>query len=98
MFIRTMQSLALSCLFIASLSAADDPFVGKWKLNQEKSKIAGEQMKIADIGDNKYKVSFGDVSNTITADGTYQPVHCARTMSVTKDGPNSCKMIRKEDG
>src|ERR1700719_2379766 len=73
MFVRTMQSLALSCLFIASLSAADDPFVGKWKLNQDKSKIAGEQMKIQDLGDNKYKFSFGNVSDTITADGTDQP-------------------------
>lgn len=98
MFVRTMQSLALSCLFIASLSAADDPFVGKWKLNQEKSKIAGEQMKIEDLGDNKYKFSFGNVSDTITADGTDQPIHYGRTMSITKEGPNSWKMVIKMDG
>jgi hypothetical protein len=98
MFVRTMQSLALLCLFIASLSAADDPFVGKWKLNQEKSKIAGEQMKIEDLGDNKYKFSFGNVSDTITADGTDQPVHFGRTRSITKEGSNTWKVVSKKDG
>lgn len=98
MFVRTMQSLALSCLFIASFSAADDPFVGKWKLNQDKSKIAGEQMKIQDLGDNKYEFTFGSVSDTITADGTDQPVHFGRTTSIVKEGPNSWKMVIKKDG
>ena len=98
MIMRSMQSLVLGCLFIASLSAADDPFVGKWKLNQEKSKIAGEQMKIADLGDNKYKFTFGEVSDTVTADGTDQAIHYGRTMSLTKEGPNSFKMVIKKDG
>ncbi len=97
MFIRINVSLALTCLIAGALWAADDPFVGKWKLNQEKSKIAGEQMKIEDLGD-KYKFTFGEVSDTVTADGTDQPVHYGRTMSITKEGPNGWKMVVKKDG
>ena len=98
MFVRTMQSMTLACVFVGSIWAADDPFVGTWKLNQAKSKIAGEQMKIEDFGDNKYKFTFGKVSDTITADGTDQPVHYGRTMNLTKEGANGWKMVIKKDG
>jgi hypothetical protein len=43
---------------------ATDPFLRKWKLNLEKSKIAGEQMKIADSGGSEHSCppccGFGD--------------------------------------
>ena len=98
MVLRSIQALTLGCLFTASLWAADDPFVGKWKLNQEKSKIAGEQVKIEDLGNNKYKISFGQISDTTTADGTDQPVHFGRTRSITKEGANAWKVVTKQDG
>lgn len=50
------------------ISAAEDPFCGKWKLNQEKSKVAGERLKIDDLGGNKYKFTHGNVSDTVVAD------------------------------
>jgi len=98
MFTRLSSVLALTFLVASSLHAADDPFCGKWKLNQEKSKIAGEQMKIDDLGDNKYKFTFGNVSDTITVDGTDQPTHFGRTTSITKESPNDWKMVIKKDG
>lgn len=98
MFVRSIQSVVLGCLFVAGLRAADDPFVGKWKLNQEKSKMTGEQMKIDDLGGNKYKFTFGETSDTVIADGTDQPVHYGQTMSLSKEGPNSWKMVNKKDG
>ncbi len=64
----------------------------------EKSKFAGEQSKIEDLGGNKYKWTSGDVSDTITADGTDQPVHFGRTISIAPDGPNDWKMVIKKDG
>jgi hypothetical protein len=64
----------------------------------EKSKFAGEQSKIEDLGGNKYKWTSGDVSDTITADGTDQPVHFGRTISITPEGPNDWKMVIKKDG
>lgn len=92
------SSLALACLLAGTLCAADDPFCGKWKLNQEKSKIAGEQMKTEDLGGNKYKFTFGENSDTITADGTDQPIHFGRTMSIASEGPTTWKMVIKKDG
>ena len=77
---RFYFSLALACLLAGTLWAADDPFCGKWKLNMEKSKFAGEQTKIEDLGGNKYKWTSGNVSDTITADGNDQPVHFGRTI------------------
>lgn len=98
MFKRIYSLLAFACLLAGVLRAADDPFVGKWKLNQEKSKFTGEQMKIEDLGDNKYKFTFGNTSDTVTADGSDQPVHYGRTMVLTKEGADSLKMVIKQNG
>lgn len=95
---RFFVSLGVACLLAGTLWAKDDPFCGKWKLNLEKSKFAGEQSKIEDLGGNKYKWTSGDVSDTITADGTDQPVHFGRTISIAPDGPNDWKMVIKKDG
>jgi hypothetical protein len=95
---RICCSVAFACLFMGTIYAADDPFCGKWKLNQDKSKIAGEQMKIQDLGGNKLKFTFGDISDTIIANGSDQPVHFGRTTAITIEGPNSFKMVDKKDG
>jgi hypothetical protein len=95
---RFYFSLALACLFAGTLWAADDPFCGKWKMNMGKSKLTGEQWKIEDLGGNKYKWTDGNVSDTFVADGSDQPVHFGRTLSLAPEGPNSWKMVIKQDG
>jgi len=95
---RFYSSLAIAYLLAGTLWAADDPFCGKWKLNMEKSKFAGEQTKIEDLGGNKYKWTSGNVSDTITADGTDQPVRFGRTISIAPEGANNWKMVIKKDG
>jgi len=89
MLTRTVHSVIVLFLFLGTLSAATDPFVGKWKLNQSKSKMTGEQVKIEDLGGNKFTIAMGDISDTLVADGTDQPVHFGRTESITQDGPNT---------
>ena len=91
-------AIALACLLTGALWAKDDPFCGKWKLNMEKSKFAGEQSKIEDLGGNKYKWTSGNVSDTITADGTDQPVHFGKTVSIAPEGANTWKMVIKNNG
>jgi hypothetical protein len=89
----------LSAMLLAgTLTAADDPFCGKWKLDKEKSKISGEQVKIEDLGNNSYKFTFNGVSDTVKADGTDQPIHYGRTRSLTKEGSNTFKFVVKKDG
>ena len=99
MFRLIYSSLALACLLGGTVcTAQSDPFCGKWKLNQAKSKFAGEQMKIADLGGKKYTITFGNVSDTITADGTDQSVHFGQTTAITPEGSNEWKMVIKRDG
>jgi hypothetical protein len=95
---RFYFSLALACLLAGTLSASGDPFCGKWKLNMEKSKFAGEQIKIQDLGGNKYKWTVGNVTDTLTYDGTDQPDQFGRTTAVTPEGNNRWKMVIKKDG
>jgi hypothetical protein len=95
---RFYFSLALACLLAGTLWASDDPFCGKWKLNIEKSQFTGEQVKIEDLGGNKYNWTAGNVSDTFTYDGTDQPVHFGRTISMAPEGANNWKMVIKKDG
>jgi hypothetical protein len=80
------------------LPAANDPFVGEWKLNPSRSKLI-EQMKVESIAGNKYVFDFGGGSpETIAADGTDQQGDGGTTLSVTIAGPGSWKAVRKKDG
>ena len=96
---RTVQMLLVAFLTATSLRAADNPFVGKWKLNGSKSRLPDE-MKIKKVGGNKYAFAFegGGYAETIVADGTDQPGVFGTTFCVTVEGPNSWKVVRKTDG
>ncbi len=96
---RTFQLLLVSCLVTGTLWAASDPFVGKWKLNPSKSKLT-DRMKVEAVGANKYAFSFGGGFDpeTVVADGTDQPGLLGSTLSVTVEGPDTWKVIRKVRG
>jgi hypothetical protein len=98
MFINVFRSAALAVLVAGSITAADDPFVGKWKYNQDKSKVTGQRVKIDELAPNKYKFDSGAVPQVLVADGTDQPMEFGGTASLTKTGDNSWKMVSKKDG
>jgi len=95
---RILKLLLFACFAMSAVWAAGDPFVGKWKVNPSKSKITDE-MKVEIVGENKYAFTFvpGAV-DTIVADGTDQPTPDGTTLSVTVEGPNNWKVVRKKDG
>jgi len=96
---RFCFSIALACLVAGSLWASDDPFCGKWKLSMAKSQFTGDQIQVQALGGEKYKWTVGNVSDTITYDGTEQkPDRFGRTVSMAPDGPNNWKMVIKKDG
>ena len=97
MFKRTFELLLVACLGTGALWAANDPFVGEWKLNPSRSKLT-DQMKVESVGANKYVFDFGGGSETIVVDGTDQPGNFGSTLSVTVEGPDTWKVIRKKDG
>jgi hypothetical protein len=95
---RTFQLLLVAGLVTGTLRAADDPFIGKWKLNPSKSKLT-DVMKVESVGANKYAFDFGgDSSETIVIDGADQPGISGTTLSVSVVRPDAWKVVRKKDG
>lgn len=92
--------LLLTCLLTATAFAADNPFVGQWKLNASKTNFSDptDQMKIQSAGENKYVFDLGGGTETILIDGTEQPGNSGTTLSVTAEGPRTWKVIRKANG
>jgi len=70
---HSLLLLPVVCLAIGTSWAADDPFVGKWKVNPSKSKLIDE-MKVEAAGENRYTFTFGPGQvDTVVADGSDQP-------------------------
>jgi hypothetical protein len=98
MLLRSLLSLPVVCLAIGTLWAANDPFVGKWKVNPSKSKLTDE-MKVEAAGANRYALTFGPGQvDTVVADGSDQPALGGTTFSLTVKGPNNWEVIRKMKG
>ena len=57
MLSRPFRLLLVACLVASSLWAANDPFVGKWKVNPSKSKL-NDEMKVEVAGANRYAITF----------------------------------------
>lgn len=105
-----MRWTILSCLaFVASalvqpaLAAptwwtANDPFVGKWRLDVSRSTIV-DDMRVEDLGANKYAFNFeGGPTETVVADGTDQPGLPGTTLAVKAEDAHSLTVVRKQDG
>ena len=94
---RTFQSMLVACLVTATLWAATDPFVGDWKLNPSKSKLV-DHMKVESLGGNMYAFDLGGGPERIVIDGTDQQAVQGTMLSVTVEGPDAWKVVRKKDG
>src|ERR1700678_2912403 len=96
-----LKRLFLLLLVIATattwLYAADVSFVGKWKLNPEKSTMH-DQMKVTSAGTNRYAFDFGGGPEFIVANGTDQPGLEGTTLAVTAEAPRVWRVVRKKDG
>ena len=98
MFNRTIQLLLAGCLMAGPLWAADNPFVGKWKVDPAKSMI-NDEMKVEAVGANRYAFSFGPGQvETVVVDGSDQPALSGTTLSIAAKGPNSWEVTRKMKG
>lgn len=98
MFNRVFQLLLAACLLAGTSWAANDPFIGKWKVNPSKSKPTDE-MKVEVAGANRYTITFAPgAADTVVANGSDQPGLSGTTFSITVEGPNNWKVIRKKSG
>src|SRR5215813_129644 len=96
MFKRVFQLFQVACLVTGTLWAATDPFIGDWKLNPSKGKLV-DHMKVENLGGNKYAFDFGGGPEKIAVDGTDQQAVQGTMLSVTVEGPDSWKVVRKKD-
>ncbi len=92
----TCRLLLVPCLLVSTLWAADS-LVGDWKLNPSKSKVI-DVMKVESLGGQKYAFDFGGGPEKIAVDGTDQSGVYGTMLSVTVEGPDSWKVVRKKDG
>jgi hypothetical protein len=96
-----LKYLFLLLLLVATvaitLRAANGSFVGKWKVNPEKSSLH-DQMKVTSAGTNRYAFDFGGGAEFIVANGTDQPGLEGSTLTVTPEAPRTWRVVRKKDG
>jgi WD40 repeat protein len=69
MRIRTGAVLVLLLAFGGGLAAAENPFVGTWKLNPAKSKLTGDTMKFEKTASGAIRTSASGFSYTFNVDG-----------------------------
>lgn len=95
---RALKLLVLANLAVATAYAAENPFVGEWKLNSSMTRMPDE-MKVESKGNNTYSFDFGGgVGETIVANGTDQLGRGGTTLSVKADAPDTWIVERKKDG
>ncbi len=57
----TLAAIAGFTVCLSSALAADDAFVGKWKMNPAKSQLGGQQYKVEEAGEGKYRFVYGSL-------------------------------------
>lgn len=80
-------------------AAADNPFVGDWKLNPSRSTLI-EEMRVESLAAGKYGFDFDGTGmvETILIDGTDQAGLFGTTVAVSAAGADAWKVVRKKDG
>lgn len=91
---KRIVAVLLAFLALSASAAANDPFVGEWKLNPSRS--TPDKMIVESNGGNKYTFNFGGGDETIVVDGTDHPtkVYGEGTLTVTPVG-KTWKVVRK---
>lgn len=95
---RIFVFFALLSLINVSAVAADDSFIGKWKLNPDKSQFNGLTYKIEDAGGGQYRFVFGEDVETLSLDGKGHVTKYGDTWSIKTTGPNSWESTTRRDG
>jgi hypothetical protein len=94
---RPFLLLLVVAIATTTLHAAYGSFVGKWKLNPEKSTMH-DQMKVSSAGTNRYAFDFGGGPEFILANGTDQPGLDGSTLAVTAEAPRVWRVVRRKNG
>jgi hypothetical protein len=97
-FKRIVKILPALCLTAGTAWAAENPFIGEWKLDPSRTKMPDE-MKVESKGGNRYAFDFGGGAETIVVDGSDQPGGYGGTLlSAKAEAPDTWIVQRKKDG
>lgn len=95
-----MKHLALTVVLLAAsigaAAAADSPFAGTWKLNVEKSKLAGDTFTYTATATGFQYSNGSTVKFDFATDGKDYAVLPGRTVSWTKSGDNAWDSVYKD--
>jgi hypothetical protein len=76
-------------------AAADDPFIGKWKLSLAKSKLTGQTIDIEEVAPDTWKFKEDEHSDVIFADGLDHLTHFGDSMAITKKSADTWTITYK---
>ena len=77
---RGLKSVTAICVFSAALFAADNPFLGTWKMNVAKSK--GTPGTLAKEATVKFEADGDQIKRTVTGtEGDGQPMNISGTIA-----------------
>jgi hypothetical protein len=76
--------------------AADSPFIGKWKLNPDKSQFAGTTMTIEQLPSGEMQMTSEGQSYKFKIDGKEYPAFWGMTASWKQVDPNTWETIYKQ--
>ncbi len=80
---RVITGLTVAIIFEAAsiLVAADAPYIGKWKLNPEKSQVTGQTVTIEKTASGLMRFEMSGISYTFNVDGKEYPTPDGGTAS-----------------
>jgi hypothetical protein len=91
---RVLAMLSAICVAASLALAAQNPFIGEWKLDPSKSRTPDE-MKVQHKEGNTYVFDFGGGAETIVADGTDQKGLQGTLLSVQEEAADTWIVKRK---
>lgn len=77
---------------------AANPFVGKWKIDPSKSRMARTSDSVAAAGPNTWTFQYGAFTWTVKADGTDQPTPFGNTVSMKVVNRSTWEFTNKNNG
>jgi hypothetical protein len=95
---HSVEFVTVAALATSTFWTANDPFVGKWRLDVSRSTIVDE-VRVQAVGRNSYRFNFeGAPAETVVADGTDQPGLPGTTLAVKSEDARNLTIVRKQAG
>lgn len=93
-----MHFLGLLLVAVIAVTQAESPFVGKWKLNLEKSQFAGTTMTVEQLPADEMRLTVEGQSYTFKTDGTERPAIFGSTATWKQIDPTTWEATYKAKG